>query len=479
MAATTTTKKRTSRTSKSGGNGNGKPTLNWRQMGQLVALSQLTSRGAIRARLGQSYGTDRDIYEALGYTKTPQYEHYQARYERQDIARAIINKPVQGCWRRPPTISERDDDDTPFEQAWEILLDKLRIYHYFSRVDKLASIGEYAVLLLGFDDSGELSQPVTSANDLLYIMPYTQLNAEINTYNTDSKNPRYGLPESYKISIAVGTSENSIGKIVHHSRVIHVTEDLTESNILGTPRLQSVLNRLQDLELVLGGSSEMFWRGGFPGMLFNLAEDAVLGDQALTDLQDEIEEYMHGLKRYLRVKGMNVENLAPQVADPSKHVEALIDIISCATNIPKRILMGSERGELGSSQDERNWANYLQDRQINHCEPEILRPTIDRLIAVGVLPKPGEPYSVKWEDLMSPSTKDVAEVGEIRSRTLKNYTESIGGGDIVPPETMLQSMGFSADEIAQIEAIVGDNVNLVDGDSDINADDIQQDGQPS
>jgi len=242
---------------------------------------------------------------------------------------------------------------------------------------------------------------------------------------------------------------------VHHTRIIHVAEDLLESNVEGTPRLQAILNRLQDLDLIVGGSAEMFWRGAFPGYGFKLDENVTIGTQDLDALKAEIEEYMHNLKRYIRLRGMSVENLSMQVADPTGHAKIVLELIACATRIPMRILMGSERGELASSQDEKNWLTTVDARRRLHCEPSLLRPYIDRLIDVGILPKPVKGYTVEWPDLMVPSEKDMAEVGAIRSKALKDYVSGMGADQVLPPEIFMKKvMGFTKDEIDQIRLIL-------------------------
>ena len=107
-----------------------------------------------------------------------------------------------------------------------------------------------------------------------------------------------------------------------------------------------------------------------------------------------MDSYLHGFQRYLRLQGIDIQELKPQLADPSNHFAVLINMISIATGIPKRILLGSERGELASSQDEKNWADQIDSRRKDHCEPMILRPLIDSLIGVGVLPEPKGEYVV-------------------------------------------------------------------------------------
>jgi hypothetical protein len=277
-------------------------------------------------------------------------------------------------------------------------------------------------------------------------------NVNIDTYETDPKNERYGLPKQYKIKMRSGIStEATLQKSVHWTRIIHVAEDCLEDDINGTPQLEAVLNRLQDLELIAGGSAEMFWEGAFYGLNFKLSPDARLEPDMETKMKNEMEKFVHKVQRYIRTVGVDVQTLAPTVVDPSNHVSMLVDLIACAKGIPKRILLGSERGELASSQDEKAWMDNVDGRRREHCEPVILRPFINRLITVGVLPEPKEKYAVDWPDLMAPGEKDIAEVGEVRSRALANYVNAIGAETYVPREFFLKKMlGLKKEEIDQI-----------------------------
>lgn len=425
------------------------------QRALFAMASILASRANLASRLGMSFGEKRDIYEALGYPKSPGFDDYVACYKRQDVARAIIDAPVRACWRKKPRITESKEKDTDFEKAWRSLVASKGIYHYLSRVDKMASIGCFAILFMGLDDGIDMGREAKSAKNLLYLMPYSQSNAIISTSETDKKNPRYGLPATYSLTMKAHTTEGNLSSSVHWSRVIHVAEDCLEDNVLGLPSLEPVLNRLIDLERVAGGSSEMFWRGAFPGYGFKQDPGTSMGKQDLDDLKNEIEDYMHKLQRYIRLRGISVENLAQQVSDPSNHVGILIDLIACAKRIPKRILMGSERGELASSQDERAWNDRIDERRREHCEPVILRPFIDRLITVGVLPRPAGGYAVEWPSLTITSAKENAEVAQQTSMALKNYVDAMGADQVVPPEIFLREvLGFSEEVISEIELIV-------------------------
>jgi hypothetical protein len=131
-----------------------------------------------------------------------------------------------------------------------------------------------------------------------------------------------------------------------------------------------------------------------------------------------------------------------------------IDLIAAATRIPKRILMGSERGELASGQDEVNWMKHISGRQNGHCELVILRPFIDRLIEIGILPKPTDAYTCEWPDMLAPSDKEKVEIGAIRAKALKDYNDSPGAEDLLPPTMMYSKILYMTDaEIKEIEEL--------------------------
>lgn len=427
--------------------------------------SDLMGRANLASRMGKSFGTDRDIYEALGYTKNPVFDDYYARYERQDVASRIIDAPVEATWKGVPLIIENEDpEDTEFEKKWRELANERHIFHYLSRADKVAGIGEYGILLLGFDDANNANsrEPVEKATKLLYLRPYAQNNAGVREWEEDLSNERYGLPKIYKLKTSTAQKDGTRSIDAHWTRVIHFAEGLLENDVYGKPELKPVLNRLQDLDLISGGSAEMFWRGAFPGIAFKLGEDATMESQDKKALEDEIENYVHDLKRYMRIQGLDIHELKVQIADPKSHFDLLISLISAAKGIPKRILTGSERGELASSQDEKNWLSRIEERRNNYIEPMVLRPLIQRLIDVTVLPKP-ELFEIEWPDLFAIGEKDKADIAKTKAETLAAYSNAMGADTIIPPSMFLKKfLQFDADEIEEIEAEVGKIVEEVE-----------------
>lgn len=433
-------------------------------LNRLTVLSEISNRmGLARAMMGQTYNGDRDIASALGYPTALTFADYFARYRFQDIAKAIIDIPADDTWRGDVIVEEsKDDKETDLEKSWLELSDNLKLKSVFCRLDKLTGIGKYGILLLGFNDTRTMevyAQPINKSIGatkegapglkLVYVKPFSEGSVKVAEYVTEPADKRYGLPKLYDITFQESGSSNSQTVKVHYSRVIHVVDDILESEIEGHPRMESVFYRLIDLEKIIGGDGEMFWRGARPGYANVVDKEFSMSPTDLAKLQEQVEEYEHNLRRFITVQGVDVKSLAQQLADPKNHVDIQIQMISAKTRIPKRMLTGSERGELSSSQDSDEWKSNVQARRDEYAELRILRPFIDRLIELGILPKPSTGrYSVRWTDLFAMSAKDKTEIGKNRATALKDYSTNPEARSIVPIRAfMTYFLGMDDEEI--------------------------------
>jgi len=449
--------------------------------------SSLVSRAKLAERAGLSYfpssggSAKRDLFNALGYPKTAQFNDMLWRVTRGDIGKRILEAPVRTTWRKKPALIDdanlKAGEASTFAKAWDDLVLKRKVWHYIQRADKVSGIGRYGVLLVGLNDKagnsgsgdgGPLSAPVGKASELLYLQVFNENNASIETWEDDIQSERYGLPKTYKLKFRdpkAADGKSGMDRTVHYSRLIHIAEDLTDNDVYGTPRLEIVLNRLMNLDLIAGGSAEMFWRGAFPGYALNMDSGTDVETMDTDDLEEQIQAFVHNLERYVKLQGIDMKALTSEVADPSNHFNIQIDLISAATGIPKRILLGSERGELASSQDERNWLTRIDERRHEHAEPMILRPLVDLLIDVEVLPQPKEDnYDVVWPDLIVTSEKDQADIGKLKSEALSKYVMSPGAEEVLPPDFFYRKiLGLTDDEVDDITEMLEAEIDEVDG----------------
>jgi len=427
---------------------------------RIQALSAMVARATLASRLGMEYGTDRDLYKALGYKLDPEYEDFVGRYLRQDIARAVIDKPVDASWQGGFHIEEStEEEDTALETGWDMLSKdrKLNIFTKLKQLDKLVGIGQYAVLLFGLDDvktRQDFSMPASNKTKFLYLRPLGEGNAKIDMFEEDTNNPRYGMPLYYNLTLA---GENETSFRVHYSRILHVAGGMLEGTVKGQSRLEPIYNRLMDLEKLVGGSAEMFWRGARPGYTGKVDDDYTFKEGEEEEIEAQLDEYEHNLRRFLISRGIDLSPMESQVSDPASHVDIQIQMISAPTGIPKRILTGSERGELSSQQDITSWNSLIESRRKGFVENDIIRPFIDMCIGFGILPPAKQPddYSIVWnQPMFERSAQEKAEVGKIRAQALKEYTSQPMAESIIPPDAFYKYfLGFNQDEIDSVKAM--------------------------
>lgn len=298
-------------------------------------------------------------------------------------------------------------------------------------------------------------------NKLLFLRIFDESLVQVVQYEADLRNPRFGRPIMYLVTLndpryphtGIGLPLATLR--VHWSRVIHLADNIKSSEIFGLPRMQPVFNRIIDLRKLYGGSAEMYWQGALPGISFETQPQ--LGGDAIVDvpaLKDMIKNYVEGLERYIHLQGLTARTLAPTVVSPTDQIETQIQAICIQLGIPIRVFKGSERGEMASSQDDASWNDKLRLRQNLYISPRVIAPLIDRLITLGVLPKP-EKYKIKWPDLDSQTDAAKAAIAAQRTQALSAFT----GGN---PESVMTPTRYYTDvwglELEKAEQIVEEAV---------------------
>jgi len=293
----------------------------------------------------------------------------------------------------------------------------------------LSGIGRFGLVLFGLNDGVGLERPVQPGSDreLLYLRTFDESVLTVMTSEGDSANPRFGKPKTYSIDFTTSTHgiESTNTLMVDWSRCVHLADNRRMDEVYGVSRMREVFNRLQDLRKLMGGSAEMFWQGAFPGLAFEV-DPRLLEEGAIeldTDaLKEQMQDYVNGLQRWLSTAGVSVKTLAPIVSDPTSHIEVQLKAIAITLGVPYRVFTGTEEGKLAGGQDAAAWAKRLKRRQEKYLTPYVIRPFIERLIAVGVLPEPAE-LNIRWPDMLTPSEKEKADVAKTITEALKAYVQ--------------------------------------------------------
>jgi len=449
----------------------------------MLVLNAMTQRSDL---LSTMMDPRRDINTECGYPNEISDDQYRAMYDR-ELGRRVVNVYPEETWRMLPKVYEDPDPETttPFEASWDELEKKHNLLHYLQRADELSGVGHYGVILVGLNDGQPLRSPVDGFNEdgtattprqgteIIYLRVLDESLVDIASWESDPTNRRYGQPTAYNITLsdprnqeasAVAAPPDTTETQVHWTRIVHVADNRKTSEVLGTPRMEPVWNRLYDLRKVLGGSGEMYWRGGFPGVALETQpglENAELDETATRDM---MYDYMNGLQRYIALTGMTAKSLAPQISDPTSTFEAQVKAICIIIGVPYRIFMGTEEARLAGEQDTNAWNGRLQNRQTRYVTPMLINPFIQRLLDYGVLVPPAEEgeWVVEWPDPHTPSELQRAEVANKRTEALAKY---VGGGidTLIPPfEYLTHITGLEKDTVEAILDAAIDHIQEVD-----------------
>lgn len=383
------------------------------------------------------------------------------------------------------------------EQSWRKEEEGSPLWEYMKRADELSGIGRFGILLMGYDDGDDLSRPVkgvieknsnptpvgeepskitnkrytlttnikrttksgksTKSRQLIYLRAFSEYQVTVQEWEGNFSSPRYGQPVMYSIQFNMGTSSFSgssaptTTKDVHWTRVIHIADShhtAPETDQIAIPRMKPVLNNILGLRKLYLGSPEMYWKGAFPGMAVNFQQGVDPTTPVDTnELKDQLERLFNGLDRYVLFRGLQPQMLSPTVVDPSSQIEVQLDGICIKITVPKRIFVGSERGEMSSAQDSVSWYNRrVPERQKNYLTPRIITPFFDRCIFTGVLPEPSEWYCW-WPDITAQSELEKAQLLSARTQSMAAYSQSMIPTTLMPEKDYLtKEMGYTDDE---------------------------------
>lgn len=444
----------------------------------------------------------RDIDDECGYARNASQlnaEFYQLLYETDPIANRIVEVMTKEAYSVCPEVYEDEDEgvETEFEAARKELSQSLRqeeshfvvdyegdpLDEYLERLNLVAGIGQYGVMLLGLP--GDPIQPVEArkGQKLSGLRVFPELYAQITGWDTDRESDRFGHPQTYQLTFADPHGRQSIVGApltqvnVHWSRVIHVPSDKIISNeLLGMERCRPHYRRIYDLQKLYGASAEGYWLSCF-NLLITQSNPNMDPNTQMEDpdaFKDMWEKMMSGLQRWGYISGGTVNAIGPSIIDATPFIDKAIEAICIKEGIPVPVFKGYEIGEQASTENRMQWDDRMRKYQNRWITPRTLVPFYDRLINLGVLPKPGagkkksdpEPrptdvtqgkgkptptgYRINWPDISLASDLEKADVFSKRMAAFSAYYSG-GVEAIIPPLDMLtREAGYDKEEAEQI-----------------------------
>jgi hypothetical protein len=419
--------------------------------GLRLLVSDLQGRANLAGVAGLTFGGRRDLYSALGYARVLTVRDHRDRYNRGDISSRIVDAYPKATWSGGAEVVEDEDPttETQFEADWKSIEHRLQPWTMLLRADVLAGLGPFAVILIGATGKTETPLPMMSGpDDVLYLAPYGPEEITVNVWDENPESSRYGLPVEYTIQRTARTNSGRSPRLasfrVHWTRIVHVADGVLDDRTNGTPRLEKIWNRLDDLDKVVGGGSEAFWLRVHQGYHWDMAPDVKITEPQVEKLKEEAEDFANQLRRTIATRGIKLDVKGSDVSPFNNQVISLMSIISGATGIPQRILLGSERGELASTQDKENWNERVTARRDEYGEP-LVRQLVDRLVDHGALDGPTD-YEVRWPEIAGLSQTDQAQVASVWA----GLNASAGGTVVTPGEIRDRVLGLQT--LAEVEA---------------------------
>jgi len=365
-------------------------------------------REMLSQTLGKSFGGKRDIYEAAGFIKNPTFDNYYQKYKR-GLGGTIIDIMPKLCFSKFPEIYV---NDTLNETVDNIFKNKLNFN--LLKADKLSGINNFACIFLGFNDGNNIDTEVINASELIYTSTYMESQIQIKTYETNTSSLRFGQPLIYSL-----ISDNRTFD-VHYTRILHVAENPTLTSFLGTPRLERVLNNLDNIDKIIGAAGESYFKNFSSGMSFNMDPEAEITDTMMEKMTEEIDSFENGLSRFLKLRGVEPKKLDSDSVAPTEYINTEIKLISGILEIPTRLLIGSENNKVSSITDDKNMENKVQNRRDQYLTPFLYKPMLQRLIDVNIIED--KEYEINWKQTNNLSESETVKNNLIKATILEKLS---------------------------------------------------------
>ena len=410
--------------------------------------------------------TRRDYHRAFGYRSYLLGVDCHEIYRRTGVGRRAVDIFPDLVWSESPVIESNDNNeiDTDFEKAFLMLANEIDLWHYFSRWDKLSRMGYYSALFLGFNDGKDPKEPVVMdpGLKLLYVQPYGEWNIDIELYGVDRQDENYAQPLYYQLTAQTpgqvirkatsrGRKVQDTQERVHASRVLHLAEGLLENDIVGYPKLMSITDTIADLRKVLGSSAETFWLNGRGILSANAESEGTIENEK--EMREQFAKYTDVLERVLMTQGVDVKMLTQAVDSPLDHVTSLLDVTCCGLGVPKRIFIGSERGDLASSQDMEEFHRALKGQTSQYHDSLMLKPFIRKMVNYGVLPRIDlNMVKIKWPSINTQSSAAIAAYAMQISQAIRNYLQVPGAEMLMSPKQYIEDvckLEYREDEVQE------------------------------
>lgn len=425
-------------------------------MRYLLNSAALRLRQALGTAMG---GPKHDHYSDFGWPEVVTYEMLRQMWDRNPLARAAVETHIEKVWEDDPEIFEAEEahNETDLETTFKRWAEDVRFWQKLAEADRRSMVGDYSALILQVADNQEWHRPlgkVRGLQDIWDIIPAWEGELTVSEWELDQRSRRYGEPLMYTYQEKQRTEARNQPPVksvsIHYSRVLiwSSTGDLNGRSIL-----RPGYNALLDVEKVIGGGAEGFWKNARSSLTMAIDADSNLDklaralgvgpDQLGDKLNEVVDDFSKGFDKALITQGITATPIQVTMPQPEEFQDGPLKLFAAGVRIPIRVLIGNITGERASTEDERSWAkrcNGLRDRE----KKPLIKAMLNRLEACGALP-PEVDWFIEWPDLTEGTSEEklasADKLADINSKM-------VGTGERVPfsANEVREAAGYEAEE---------------------------------
>lgn len=395
-------------------------------------------------------------WDNYGYKDALGFDDFYRLWRRGSVAHGAVGRLIGKCWQdNPDVIQGAPENKATVKTRWEKELEafdsQYKLWDKLRDADLRRCVGGYSALILQVADGKKWSDPLTvSTRDkrLYKLIPVWAGQLTPSTYNDDETTTEYGQPTMYsfvqsKVDEGDKTKRN-LSTEIHPSRVILIGE-LDDLSMLEAP-----FNSFVNLEKIEGGSGESFLKNSSRQLSINFEKDVDLEGIArahgikidkIQTVFDGITRNMNaGLDQSIITKGASVNPLVANVPAAREPFEVSLNSACAAFQIPAKILIGNQQGDMASSDDKRDWAERCQGRRTTE-----LANTVEKVIAhlqsFGFIKK--GVFSVTWNDLAAATPAE--KMQKAKDMATINKDNAISGDITFTTEQIIEAAGYEVE----------------------------------
>lgn len=390
----------------------------------------------------------------LGYApmdKTTQTSFVRGQYLRDEEITGLIN----GDDMAARIVSALPEE--MFRAGYEILADKAKeLKDAASALDLDGNLLEAyrwgrayggALLIMGLDDGRAPDRPLDpeAVRGLKYLHVVDRRHAHVNTYYRDLGQPKFGKPETYRVTPLSG-GHGAPSVVIHETRVIRFDGAPTDRETV-LERAGWSLSVLQAPYEVLKQFAQGYQSAGYllsdaSQSVFKLAGlmEQIANDPETLQKRMQILEYQRSVARGIMLDADYNEDFdrkPTQFGGIPELLDRLQQRLAAAAKQPVSILMGRSPAGMNATgeSDFRSWYGDVESKQANELKPKHLH--VYRLIA-RTLGQDPEGVDIAYTPLVSLTPAEQAALEEVLARRDQTY---LNAGVLLPEEVTILRFG--------------------------------------